>query len=128
MKVEAREWVECAEASFVALGILGRRRSGLASNTVCFHSNQCIEKYLKARLSEVGKPTPKVRRLTELLPMVLPFHPSEARLTDALVALNDESKFRYPGHVATRADARAALKACRSIRAEVRLSLGLPKK
>jgi|GEM_PF-2584315 len=35
-------------------------------------------------------------------------------------------KFRYPGHVATRVDARQALRACRSIRSEARLSLGLP--
>jgi hypothetical protein len=37
-------------------------------------------------------------------------------------------KFRYPGHIATRSDARAALKSCRSLRIEVRFSLGLPKK
>jgi hypothetical protein len=43
--------------------------------------------------------------------------------------LNDYAvKFRYPGHVATRTDAREALKVCRSIRTDVRLSIGLPRK
>jgi hypothetical protein len=35
--------------------------------------------------------------------------------------------FRYPGHAATRAQAKMALKSCRSIRAEARRSLGLKK-
>jgi hypothetical protein len=39
-----------------------------------------------------------------------------------------DAQFRYPGHTATKADARQALKACRSVRTEVRLSLGLPGK
>ena len=37
-------------------------------------------------------------------------------------------KFRYPGHVVTDADVKHALADCRSIRTEVRASLGLPKK
>ena len=35
--------------------------------------------------------------------------------------------FRYPEHIATRADARQALTACHSLRADIRLSLGLPR-
>jgi len=43
--------------------------------------------------------------------------------------LNDYAvKFRYPGNVASKSDARQALKACRSIRAEIRFGLGLSRK
>lgn len=128
MKADTKAWVECAEASFVAAGFLIRRRTRLAANTVCFHSGQCVERYLKARLTEAGLPTPKVGRLTDLLALVLPLEPFWEAFNPTLLALNDEAKFRYPGHIATRADAHEALKACRSIRGEVRLSLGLPKK
>ena len=40
----------------------------------------------------------------------------------------DAVQFRYPGNVATKQDARDALRDCRAIRKEVRASLGLPVK
>jgi len=37
------------------------------TNTICFHSQQCIEKYLKAYLTFFGKPFRKTHDLTELI-------------------------------------------------------------
>jgi HEPN domain-containing protein len=130
MKVETREWVRCAEEDFdVASSQFRRRTKKPTANAIGFHCQQCAEKYLKARLEEAGLPVPKVHNLSALLALLLPHHPLWAAFNSALLLLNNYAvKFRYPGHVATRADARAALKACRAIRAEVRLSLGLPKK
>lgn len=128
MKTEAKAWAGLAEESFILLRLLARRRFVRSTNLVCFHSNQCIAKYLKARLTNEGKMIQRVKQLTDLLPMILPLQPSVARFTSTMKKLNGESKFCYPGHIATRSDAREALKACRSIRAEVRASLGLPKK
>ncbi len=74
-------------------------------------------------------PVPKVHNLTALVSLLLHHHPLWAAFNPSLLLLNNYAvKFRYPGHIATRADAREALKACGSIRSEVRLSLGLPKK
>lgn len=129
MKAETAEWVAFAEADFKAAGSLMRSRARNISNIIGFHCQQCIEKYLKARLEEEGVPPPKVHSLTALLGLLLPKEPLWASFTPSLLLLNNYAvKFRYPGQIATRADARAALKACRSIRAEVRLSLGLPKR
>lgn len=129
MKAETAEWVRFAEADFKAATALIRSRVKNISNITGFHCQQCVEKYLKARLEEETLPVPKVHSLTALLGLLLPKEPLWASFTPSLLLLNNYAvKFRYPGHVATRADARAALKACRSIRAEVRLSLGLPKK
>lgn len=129
MKVETREWVRFAEADFKAATALFRSRARNVGNIIGFHCQQCVEKYLKARLEEESQPVPKIHSLTALLGLLLPKEPLWAAFNPSLLLLNNYAvKFRYPGHVATRADARAALKACRSIRAEVRLSLGLPKK
>jgi len=129
MKAQTAEWVAWAEADFRGANMLIRSRAKLMANLVSYHCQQCVEKYLKARLEEESLPVPKVHSLTALLALLLPKEPLWASFTPTLLMLNNYAvKVRYPGHVATRADARAALKACRSIRAEVRLSLGLPKK
>lgn len=130
MRADTQEWVRCAEEDISVATSQFRRRAKLpTNNSICFHSQQCVEKYLKARLFEAGLPVPKVHDLMLLLQRLLPVEPLWASFAPALRGLNDYAvKFRYPGHIATRADARAALKACRAIRAEVRLSLGLPKR
>jgi HEPN domain-containing protein len=37
------------------------------TNTICFHSQQCVEKYLKAYLSFVGKSFRKTHDISELI-------------------------------------------------------------
>ncbi len=129
MKADTKEWLRFAEEDFDVASALMRRRTRTAANTIGFHCQQCVEKYLKARLEEAGLPVPKVHSLTALLALLLPLEPLWASFNPTLLLLNNYAvKFRYPGHVATRADARAAVKACRSIRAEIRHSLGLPRK
>ena len=129
MKAETREWVRCAEADFEAANALFRRRSNTLANPIGFHCQQCVEKYLKARLEELGLPVPKTHNLAALTALLQSHHPLWAAFQPALLLLNNYAvKFRYPGHQATRADARAALQACRSLRAEVRLGLGLAKR
>jgi HEPN domain-containing protein len=129
MKPATREWVLCAEEDFDVASALMRRRAKGANNTIGFHCLQCVEKYLKARLEEPSSVAPKTHDLVALLQLLLPAEPLWAGFAPALRGLNNYAvKFRYPGHRATRADARQALKACRSIRGDVRLSLGLPGK
>lgn len=130
MKPDTQEWVRCAEEDFnVATSQWRRRVKHPTHSAICFHCQQCAEKYLKARLTEAGLAVPRVHDLMLLLQRLLPVEPLWAAYASSLRGLNDYAvKFRYPGHAATRADARAALKACRSIRAEVRASLGLPKR
>ena len=128
MKPATREWVRCAEEDFNVAAALMRRRTKTAANSIGFHCQQCVEKYLKARLEEAGLNAPKTHDLVVLLQLLLPVEPLWASFAPALRRLNDYAvKFRYPGHVTTRADAQHALKACRSLRSDVRLSLGLPR-
>jgi hypothetical protein len=62
-----------------------------------------------------------------LLQLVLKAEPIWAALSPALNNLNVYGvNFRYPGASATKADARQAMKDCRTVRREARISLGLP--
>ncbi len=128
MKPATREWIRCAEEDFDVAAALMRRRTKTAANSIGFHCQQCVEKYLKARLEEAGMNAPRTHDLVVLLQLLLPVEPLWASFAPALRRLNDYAvKFRYPGHVTTRTDARQAVKACRSLRSDVRLSLGLPR-
>ena len=83
-----QEWVDKAEGDFATA-----ERELQASVTpnfdaVCFHSQQCAEKYLKARLNEAKVPFPKTHSLSALLDLLLPMEPSWKALRLDLQSLN----------------------------------------
>lgn len=126
MKLAAREWVGKAEADFLSAYREYRARHRPNFDATCFFTQQCIEKYLKARLVEAGKPAPRTHDLPALLDAVLPVEPLwEAFRPQCDTLTSYAVVFRYPGESATRAMAKAALADCRSFRRELRLSLGL---
>lgn len=130
MKPDTKEWIRVAEEDFTVANLAFRSRTRKpTASSIGFHCQQCIEKYLKARMVEDGTPVIRTHDLQTLLNRLVAQHPLWAAFHTTLGNLTDYAvKFRYPGHTATRTDAREALKACRSIRGEVRLSLGLLKK
>jgi HEPN domain-containing protein len=75
MKASTREWVLKAEEDFAAASSLNRRRKKPLSNIVCFHAQQAVEKYLKARLEEASQPVPKTHDLLHLLNLLSPVEP-----------------------------------------------------
>ena len=116
MKTDTREWVRYAEEDFEVATALFRRRKKGAANSIGFHCQQCVEKYFKARMVEDGITVIKTHDLQVLLNVLMPRQPLWASYNAVLGNLTSYAvKFRYPGHVATRTDARSALKACRSI-------------
>jgi HEPN domain-containing protein len=61
-----REWIILAEGDLkTAKDELNTQTP--FTNTVCFHSQQCAEKYLKAYLTFLGKPFRKTHDITELI-------------------------------------------------------------
>jgi len=111
----------------VAAQIL-RRRKDVVADAACFHCQQCVEKYLKARLIEAGIAFPLTHDLLRLLNecvQVEPLWSAHAKTVDRMS--NYAVDFRYPGHSATLREAKMVLKHCRSLRAEVRRTLGLKK-
>ncbi len=127
MKPLAAEWVVKAEGD-----IRTTRREMVATDgpnydAVCFHAQQCVEKDMKARLTNAGVAFPKIHDLGALLDLVLPFDPSWESLRDDLDALSSRAvEVRSPGVDSDAEDARGALEIALRVRAVVRPSLGLP--
>ena len=121
------EWVFKAEGDWNAARQLNRVRKAPSYDSVCFHCQQCAEKYLKARLEEAGASFPKTHDLIKLLGLATPVEPQWTVLQPHVAVLNPYAiGYRYPGLVAAKADAKAALKHCQQVRRVVRAALGLP--
>ena len=128
MKPTTREWVKKAENDFkVASQILARRKD-VVPDAACFFCQQCVKKYLKARLLEAGMVFPRTHDLLQLLNACLGVEPLWSAYAKIVDAMSDYAvDFRYPGHTATLREAKTALRYCRSLRAEARRALGLKK-
>lgn len=126
MKPLTADWIEKAEGDFLVATQLMQRRHKRVLDAVCFHSQQTVEKYFKARLFEAGISFPKSHDLVALLKLLLPVEPLWSSFEPAVMELTDYAvNFRYPGETATVAEARQCVKNCRAVRREVRASLGL---
>jgi HEPN domain-containing protein len=97
-------------------------------DAACFHCQQCVEKYLKARLLEAGIAFARTHDLRGLLTACAQVEPLWSSYTKALDRMSNYAvDFRYPGHMETLREAKMVHKHCRSFRTEARRSLGLKK-
>ncbi|NUM52421.1 MAG: HEPN domain-containing protein [Candidatus Hydrogenedentes bacterium] len=121
------EWIEKAEGDYAVASREMRARRNPNYDAVCFHSQQCAEKYLKAILHWRRIRFEKTHNLIVLLDQVLPVAPLLEPFRDSMSDLTEFAvMFRYPGDSATKDMARDALKKCRAIRSVARSELGLP--
>ena len=126
MKRTTLEWVSKAEDDFQVAQMSYRARKHPSYDASAFHSQQCAEKYLKARLEEGGVTFARTHDLLVLHQMVLGIEPTLAVLQPFLIFLNPFAvAYRYPGISATKVDARDALRHCREVRRIIRTALGL---
>jgi len=117
------EWVEKAEADFATaqreLAVTQRANY----DAVCFHAQQCIEKYLKAFLQESNVSFPRTHDLADLLGLALPIEPTWKSLEADLNVLTAFAvEYRYPGESS---DLQEAHEKCENIRALIRRRLSL---
>lgn len=126
MKPITREWVAKAEGDFATLARESRVRKRPNHDGICFHAQQCAEKYLKAYLSEAGIGFAKIHDLVALLEQVLPLGPSwESFRTDLAYLTDFGVAFRYPGESASKEAATKAHDCCRRFRRAARKALSL---
>jgi len=93
---------------------------------ICFHAQQCAEKYLKARLCEEDITFSKIHDLVALLDQVLEVEPAWESFREDLAYLSDFAvTFRYPGESADAESAIDAQRRCRQFRIAARDALGL---
>ncbi len=129
MKPMSVEWIEKAEGDFAIVLRESRARKNPSFDGICFHAQQCGEKYLKARLCEAGIEFAKIHDLVALLNEVLEVEPGWERLREDLAYLSDFAvAYRYPGESADKATAADARKRCRKFRLAARAALGLDAK
>jgi HEPN domain-containing protein len=126
MKPLAREWTEKAENDWGSLHREIRARKNPNYDAACFFAQQCVEKYIKARLVEEGIYFKKVHDLTYLLGLITGVEPLWVSYERDFRLLTDYAvEFRYPGASADLELAKTALKVCKSFRKTARQSLEL---
>lgn len=122
------EWIEKAESDYEAAEWLQQAPTP-NHEAVCFHLQQCIEKYLKASLQEANIPIPRTHDLKELLDLIVPIMPTWHTWAPALSKLSKHAvKIRYPGDSATADDTEYALRICNEVRQAGRTHLKFPEK
>jgi HEPN domain-containing protein len=118
----AREWMSKAENNLKTAAHTLKLGADCPTDTVCFHAQQCVEKYLKAALVGLEIPFPRshdIEVLLELLPKQA--RPSltveqQRRLTQYATVM------RYPGPYdpVTLSEAKEAVKLARRVHREIR--------
>ena len=120
-----REWVQKAENDLSNAAYVLRLGKRCPTDTVCFHAQQCVEKYLKAMLVNHERDIPKTHALS-VLNAQLPagarpdLTPEEEQLLTDYATIT-----RYPGDYAaiSLTEARQAVKIARRVRRHARKHL-----
>src|SRR2546422_7966067 len=108
MKKATGAWVKKAEQDYV-LANQGSRSKIPLHDGVCFHCQQCAEKYLKGLMEERGLAVPKTHDLDVPLTALVPYHSTLRSLRRGMLFLSDFAvDTRYPGKNASKRQAVAA--------------------
>lgn len=120
------KWVERAEEDLITAEYVLQMEEHCPFTTVCFHAQQCAEKYLKAYLSLKDLPFPRTHDLLDLYRRL----DATAELRVSASELGMLNRYavesRYPGEwdPITRDDAEEAVRVAKDIRNSLRQSLG----
>lgn len=115
-----QEWVNKAEGDFST----AEREFAVSCNpnydAVCFHSQQCIEKLLKALMIKFKTTPPKIHDLAELTRLIGPLCPLwQPKVEDLNYLTRAAVDFRYPGEAADKEEAEGAVRISRALRKEL---------
>ncbi len=111
------EWIRKADADYAT----ACREMAASENTnydaVCFHSQQRIEKLIKAALIKQGITPPKIHDLFQLNLLLSPVCKSwSCRVEDLRYLTRAAVDFRYPGESADKDEAGEAVEICSRLR------------
>lgn len=125
MQQITQEWIEKAEGDFrTAIRELSVQRDP-NYDAVCFHSQQCAEKYLKAQLQEEEIDFGKTHNLMALLDLLITRDQDWESLRSAVQGLSAFAvEVRYPGTSVDQEIAAEALDLSQEVRQKVRSTLG----
>lgn len=122
------EWIEKAEGDFITAQRKLKARRSPNFDASCFHSQQMAEKYLKAYLQEKSMPVPRTHNLIDLLTLSASKEDSLFMLRSDMVLLDRYAvRFRYPGEIANKHEAKAAWQSAKAVSQFIRNRLGFNK-
>ena len=122
------EWIEKAESDYrVARRATQAGDQALSAEIICFHVQQCIEKYAKAFLQEQDISSERTDSKMESLYSQCVSVASEFRAHESDFKRLDDFgiDILYPGHAATESDVREAMVILTRAREFIRRKLGL---
>ena len=126
MQLITGEWIAKAEGDFATAERELSATEQPNYDAVCFHAQQCVEKYLKAFLQEANIAFPRTHDLAGLLALVTTLQPTWTAMTPDLNALSAFAvEGRYPGESADLNEAQEAFQKCTTVRQIIRGALGL---
>lgn len=121
MTSEILEWVDKAEGDWATMLREAAVTDDPNFDAVCFHAQQCAEKYLKARLIQGEIGFRKSHDLLYLLEAVLVVEPTWTFLRDSLFTLTTYAvAIRYPDLDATKEQAVLSVEHCGIVRKTIR--------
>ncbi len=123
----ASEWVKKAEDDLTTAAHTLKLGKACPTNTVCFHAQQCVEKYLKACLVCQNTPFPKMHEIEALISLIPKGIRPELSLDEQATLPEYAVGPRYPGwREVPVIEARRAVALARRVKRHVRSVL--PKK
>ena len=126
MKQITSEWITKAEGDFATAQRELRATDHTNYDAVCFHAQQCVEKYLKAFLQESNVSFPRTHDLAELLSLSLTIESAWAWMAADLNTLSAFAvEYRYPGDSADLDEARESFEKCTNIRDVIRRAMNV---
>jgi HEPN domain-containing protein len=126
MNEVTHEWVTKADNDFYSADLLLHSGDVPFTDTACFHCQQCVEKYLKAYLTEHLIRFERTHVLTDLLALCLPVDQGFKNISTDLSSLEGYAvAIRYPGAVVSVELAEEAFKTAGQIRKFIRYKLRL---
>ena len=121
MNAATEEWIVRAEDDFRVAKREIKVQDEPSFSAVCFHAQQCTEKYLKAFLQENKIPFVKTHDLVYLLELMLPLKPLWSVYRSTLETISTYAvDVRYPGEEVSKEEALKAVALAAEIRELIR--------
>ena len=119
------EWIGKAENDLKTAAHTLKLGADCPTDTVCFHAQQCVEKYLKAFLVALGIAIPRTHDIETLTELVPPHARPSLTVEQQRELTGYATTLRYPGpyEPVTLSEAKEAVKLARRVRREVRKRL-----
>lgn len=125
MKKITDEWIAKAEKDYLTVNQLFKAEVPVPE-AICFHSQQCVEKYMKAILQENEVEFDKIHDLDVLLEQCKSFIPELETYKNELTDLSTYAvDIRYPGIDVSKEEAKECVETMERVRKIIRNYFGL---